>query len=90
MKTSIPKLHSIKWKDGALAENVIILDTYGPEDIPVDDVLKGAYNAGCYALVLFGYDRDGKEYVAGSMRNVKEAAYMFARGQLAMLRQADD
>lgn len=73
-----------------MAKNVIPLKSYAEEGVPVDNVLKGAYEAGCYALVLFGYDRDGKEYIAGSMQNCKEAAYMFARGHLAMLREADD
>lgn len=61
LKTSIPKLHSIKWKNGALAENVECLSNYNSEGVPVDNVLKGAYEAGCYEVVVFGYDRDGYE-----------------------------
>lgn len=94
MKTSIPKLHSIKFKDGIYAPNVV-----EHPDIPYNtretthvrplDVLKGAAEEKLYDVVIFGYDENGLEYVATSSDDPTLAAYMFARGQLLMLREAD-
>jgi hypothetical protein len=91
MKTSIPKLHSIKWKSGAFAENVVCLDNYQQDEgTTVENVLRGAYEAGLRDIVVMGYKKeDGSEYVAGSSKNVYKAHYMFARGALLMMRQAD-
>ena len=89
-KTSIPKLHSIKWKSGAFAENVVCLDNYQQEDgTTVENVLRGAYEAGLRDIVVMGYKEDGSEYVAGSTKNVHKTHYMFSRGALIMMRQAD-
>lgn len=88
-KVSIPKLHSIKWKTGPLAENVTHIGPDGKKDVPAMSVLQGAAEAMLYDLVLIGYDQDGQEYIAGTMANQQRAAYMFARGHLHMLRDAD-
>ena len=89
-KQSYPKLHSIKWKDGAHAENVICSKYRGNDHIPVRDVLIGAYEENLREVVVAGYNQDGEEIFFGSNPNCKEAAYLFSRGQLAMLRYADD
>lgn len=89
MKTSIPKLHSIKWKNGALADNVEPLPNIQPHDIPVDNVLKGAWEANLKDVVLLGITEEGCEYIASATCKTERAAYMFSRGQLFMLRQAD-
>jgi len=89
-KKSYPKLHSIKWKNGALAENVICVPDRARENIPASDVLKGAYERDLRDVVVFGYEQDGTEYAAGTTANIKEGAYMFARGQLMLLRLSDD
>ena len=88
MRTTIPKLHSIRFKTGPLADNV---DHIGPHnrDVPVINVLHGAATAMLTEVVLIGYDADGLEYVAGSTGSIERASYMFARGQLYMLREAD-
>ena len=90
MKTSIPKLHSIKFKEGAFAENVVYSAEFPlAEYIPTINVLQGAILQNLRTVVLIGYDQSGHEYVAGSMKNPKEAAYLFGRGQLNMLRRGD-
>lgn len=89
IKTSIPKLHSIKFKDGAHAENVIHLQSDSVIDIPVINVLEAAAKAMLQNVVLIGYDAEGYEYVAGSIADHQRAAYMFARGHLCVLRASD-
>lgn len=88
MKTSIPKLHSIRWKgDGHLNENVAVLDV--ERKILPYDVLVGAYLEDLREIVLIGYDQNGREFIAGSSPDVQRAQYLFQRGSLAMLRMAD-
>lgn len=87
MKTSIPKLHSIKWKNGQLAEDVHTIN-FG-QDTPVINVLQGAAEEMLKAVCVIGYDSNNQEYIACSYSNPKEAAYLFGRGQLFMIRQAD-
>lgn len=89
MRTSVPKLHSIKFKTGPMVDNVTHV---GPpnRDVPVINVLHGAAESMLREIVLIGYDVDGREYIAGSTSNAQRAAYMFARGHLNMLREADD
>ena len=91
MKCSIPKLHSIKFKSGAFAEDVIFpCEFLSPENLPAINILEGAAVRNLRDIVLIGYEQDGTEHIAGSMRDPKKAAYMFGRGQLGMLRLADD
>ena len=91
MRTSIPKLHSIKFKSGAFAENVSYPSQFKtPKSIPAINVLEGAIIEGLQDVVLIGYRQDGSEYIAGSFTDAKKAGYMFARGHLEMLRQSDD
>jgi hypothetical protein len=87
-KTSIPKLHSIKWKNGGMAGNVEVMSGVAYEPLP-DDVLKGAYEADLIDVVVVGYTRDGNEYIAGTPVDISRAHFMFSRGALAMLRVAD-
>jgi len=89
-KTSIPKLHSIKFKTGPFVDNVIYPpELKRPENLPVLNILQGAAIQNLTDVVLFGYKQNGDEYCAGSMNNVKIAAYLFGRGQLDMLRHGD-
>lgn len=90
MKVSIPKLHSIKFKNGAHAGNVVYPREFRiAESIPTINVLEGAILANLRDVVLIGYREDGSEYIAGSFTSPKEAAYMFGRGQLNMMRVGD-
>lgn len=89
-RVSIPKLHSIKWKTGPFAENIIHVNmTEERKDVPVINVLMGAAEENLYDIVIFGYNKHNEEFIATSTSNIQRAAYMFARGQLVMLRDAD-
>lgn len=88
-KTSIPKLHSIRFKDGPLADNVTHIAPPNTP-VPVINVLCGAAEEMLTEVVLIGYDAYGREYIAGSTPDLQRAAYMFGRAQLHMLRVADD
>ena len=87
MKKSYPKLHSLKWKNGRLAPNVHVVHPQYP--LNCDDILKGAWEEGLKEVVVFGYNQDGKEYVASNV-GYQDTAYMFSRGHQFMLRQEDD
>lgn len=77
-------------KSGAFSENVVFPDKFcHPDHIPTINVLEGAIVANLQDVVLIGYTQDGEEYIAASMKSPKEAAYMFARAHLNMLRQSD-
>lgn len=90
-KTSIPKLHSIKFKDGALAENVVHpAELFIGVDAHPMNVLNGAAEEMLTDVVLVGYDQFGREYVAGTPSDPARAAYMFSRGHLTMLRLSDE
>ena len=90
-KTSIPKLSSIKWKNGMLAQNVEMFPVdHKGRDTTVDAVLKGAFQAGCYEVCLVGYDREGEEYIACTSKNAQRNAYMFERGKMLMMKVADE
>lgn len=90
VKTSIPKLNSIKFKTGAFVENVVYPHGFKKaENIPPINVLEGAVLENLRDVVLIGYTQDDQEYIAGTMRSPKDAAYMFGRAQLNMLRKAD-
>lgn len=89
-KVSIPKLHSIKFKTGPLADNVEYpVEFPRPEILPAINVLQGAIENNLVGVVLIGYQKDGKEYIAGSYSCFKKSAYLFGRGQLDMLRRGD-
>ena len=88
-KISIPKLSSIKWKNGALADNVLPFTTYGINTIPVSDVLRGCYEENMKSIAVFGYKQDGEEVIFSNCGRYEETAYMFARGHLAMIRIED-
>jgi len=90
MKTSIPKLHSIRLKSGLFAENVVTTEKFEPEgDISALQVLEAAIMANLRSVVLIGYDQDDNEYIAGTYVDPKQTAYLFGRGQLDMLRRGD-
>jgi len=89
-KVSIPKLHRIKFKSGAHAENVVFPDEFdAATDIPVINVLEGAALAGLERVALIGYDENGVEYLASSVRRPEEAAYMLERGKYMIMRIID-
>jgi hypothetical protein len=84
MRTSIPKLHSIKFKNGATADNILYLPH--DKDLPPINTLEAAIVANLRGVVLIGYDQNGNEYMACSLDSYKESAYLFARGHMHMLK----
>lgn len=89
MKTSIPKLHSVRWKNGALAPNVSVLKTYNSVPIPAINCLRGAYEEDLKEIIILGYNDSGEEKIFTNQTTVEKAAYMFSRGQIAMIRETD-
>ena len=87
MRTSTPKLHSIKFKSGATADNVHYLPR--DKDLPAINVLEGAIMENLQSVVLIGYDQNGNEYVASSFNSHKESAYLLARAHMRMLNLDD-
>lgn len=89
-KTSVPKLHSIKWKDGITAHNTVMLRARTQhDDFSVEDVLREAWMEDLQDIVLVGITKTGREYIAASCGSTYQNAYLFARGHLACLRDAD-
>lgn len=85
-KKSYPKLHSIKFKTGPFVDDVIFSSEFKcPDHLPAINILEGAILQNLQDVVLIGYGPDGSEYIATTMLNVKEASFMFGRGQLSML-----
>lgn len=72
-KKSVPKLHSIKWKTGANADNVELHPNRASKDIPVVDVLSGALNAQLKEVLVAGREPDGTLYVASSISDISRA-----------------
>ena len=69
MKTSFPKLHSIKYKDH---ENVEVLRLMTRHDLPVDRVLMAALNEKLTNVVIIGEYADGSTYHAATNANMGE------------------
>ena len=84
MKTSIPKLHSIKWKDGIWAENIERLDNWEDNGIKVSDVFKHAFASDLKEIVIIGRRENGNGYVDWSGSSVADAAYLLARAHLIL------
>lgn len=86
IKTSIPKLHSIKWKNGAAAQNVVPIAVTQDTVLPKDRVFGAAYTANLSEVVIVGRDDDGELYVASthgvpkSLLLVSEAQAKFSWG----------
>ena len=76
MKTSVPKLHSVKWKSGIDAPNVTHIHEHRHDKIPIENVLYGAINAGCYEVFVCGYDSNSDLYIASSTGNKERVIYM--------------
>lgn len=90
MKTSIPKLHSIKWKNGVLAENVERLTGWSKSGIHPTDIIQEAFSADLESIVVIGKRKNGKEYVDWSYAKDEDVAYLLARMHLRMLRNGDE
>lgn len=85
MKTSVPKLRSIKWKSGIDSPNVTHIHEHRHDKIPIENVFAGAINAGCYEVFVCGYDRNEELYMAASTGNKERVIYMLELAKIALL-----
>lgn len=90
MKSSYPKLHSVKMKRGWHDPKVEVLPTASRDFVDPEDVLYGAYQEGLYDVVVFGYNSEGREYLAMSTPDVGRAHYMLSRGAQLLLKDAEE
>jgi len=89
VKSSYPKLHSIKMKSGVHGPSLSFHPNAAYMRVKPDDVLYGAHLAELSEIVIVGYDYSGGEYMAMSTANTERASYMLQRGTLALLRDSD-
>ena len=85
MRSSYPKLHSIKWKSGVNADNVELLHYEKKETVPLVDVLSSALNAGLTDVALVGKYPNGESYIASTIRDHQKAAYLLGYGQFLLM-----
>ena len=81
-KTSVPKLHSIKWKDFTTLDES---EASYKELSSVEKTLIRAFKVGLEEVVLFGHTVDGREYTTYSTDELYKLHYMYSRGALLML-----
>ena len=89
VKSSYPKLHSIKPKKGLHAPNMDFLPTASFSKLSADDVLYGAHMEGLDEVIVIGKDFFGNEYIAFSDPNLHKAHYLLQRASLVLLRDGD-
>lgn len=82
MKTSIPKLHSIKMKNHY---NVVNLDIVTSKDLDPQRVLIGAINHNLEGVVVIGYDKQGYNYFASSYADGGTVLWLMEHYKLALL-----
>jgi len=82
MKTSIPKLHSIRMKNHY---NVEWLEIPTRHDIDPQTVLMGALNERMADVVIIGYGSDGREYFASSVADGAEALWHLERAKQRLM-----
>lgn len=86
MKTSIPKLHSIRYKD---RENVVNLYEYTNDEVPPNDVLMGVINAQMDVVVVIGYTKEGGEYFASSTGNHETTNWLLDVAKMRLMKTYD-
>jgi methylmalonyl-CoA mutase cobalamin-binding subunit len=59
-------------------------------DLPPDQVLRAALDAGMTEVVISGYDADGNNYYSGSMSDAMRAHWHLARAQHRLMCLCDD
>ena len=64
-----------------LPENVELLNNYTKLDIPVEEILRDAYDAGLVELVVVGIDESGVERVFRTNTSLPRAMFWLIRGQ---------
>ena len=87
MKTSIPKLHSIRLKGH---ENVVPLDIVSSHDIDPQRVLVNALNKRLTNVVVLGYRADGDEFFATSYADGANLLWLLKRGEHRLMQIIDE
>jgi len=82
MKTSIPKLHSIKIKN---QDNVVNIGGVTKLDIDPQRVLMGAINQNLDGCVVIGYYPDGHSYFASSYASGETVMWLMEHYKLQLL-----
>jgi len=72
-----------------LPENVELLNNYTKLDIPVEEILRDAYDAGLVELVVVGIDENGIERVFRTNTSLPRAMFWLVRGQHILNRNFD-
>lgn len=70
--------------------DVIVMKCVTRLDVPPERVLEEALSAGLGAVVIAGYDADGKEYFAASCEDGGETLWLLERMKLKLLRLGDE
>ena len=86
MKTSIPKLHSIRWRG---TDNVVPLSTVTKHNLDANNVLMGAINAGLSEVVICGYLKTGDEFFSSSLADGGDALWHLERMKKMLLEVPD-
>lgn len=87
MKSSYPKLHSLKMKN---EYNVEKLDIVTSVDLNPNDVLLAAINNGMDKVIVIGYDKNGEEYFASSYADGPNVAWLCNRMIHMLMKIADE
>lgn len=69
-----------------LMSNVTEFPWNGVGRVPPENVLDGARDAGCYEVIVIGYDREQREYFASSTSDGPRMLWMIERFKQAILR----
>lgn len=85
MKVSIPKIYSIKWKNGAHADNVYIYPSRIQKDVQVNDILCAVYEVNPDRIAVVTRSKDGQYDVWGNYADHKEMNYALMIGANLMM-----
>jgi hypothetical protein len=68
-----------------MTDNVVSLGLPTTEDVAPEKVLRGALEAGLTEVVVVGYDKDGKEYIASSEANGCYILWLLELGRFRLM-----
>lgn len=86
MKSSIPKLHSIKMKNHSNVEWLEIPTTH---DIDPQTVLLSALNTRLKEVVILGFDQEGEEFFASNIADGADVLWHLERAKKKLLEIPD-
>lgn len=83
MKTSIPKLHSIRLKG---SDKVVPISPFIAMNLEPNQVIAEAFNAKMREVIIIGYDNEGAEYFASSKADGPSVLWLLARFKMLLLK----